>query len=559
MWVICSCFYDLHAALNIAPVRKKRDVIDLHLFLWFASCTEHWSCQVWKVLYLLSLSLSFVCSLWVPFLSLCPSSSPSWVSFPFLPFPFLFFRLVLSFLFFSFLFSPFPPSFPSLLPLLWFPLGLSLLLFLFSLLSLFLPFSSFSFFSVFPLPFLSFLFFSFSSFASFFLSFFSGPSLPFLLSFPPLWPSPFSLFCSCPLSTLLPSLGLRSFGSIKPAHPLSLCREAMDRSRSPHRTAAPVAGTRPLVNFPVWSGPNTSDNNPQAFHQVRLLHTSGIKALVNSNLPKDYLWLRILSRFLQDKLASPNIFWAYHNIVASLHKPRDGAQDMAPLLLLDLKYMVLDWVVWYQLFLPLHLRGPPLSFLDNSMDSFDLHILDQVLLLPRDLHRLPHRVDQTQELLILLANNHWEESQTYLWDNIGNLMKNTMIPRSWMDWHYLELSDLQAGPNWRTLKVVIRLQYPWVSYYTKAVKISGFVNLLQAEKSMLQQWEQLARLSLWVKYYLNFEAVELTLTNWHSTRLFKMAKHWRKEKLSKVWQNRLETNCNDGPLQFRLIPALSTR
>ena len=33
----------------------------------------------------------------------------------------------------------------------------------------------------------------------------------------------------------------------------------MDRSRSPHRDAAPVAGTRPLVNFPVWSGPNTSD------------------------------------------------------------------------------------------------------------------------------------------------------------------------------------------------------------------------------------------------------------------------------------------------------------
>ena len=37
----------------------------------------------------------------------------------------------------------------------------------------------------------------------------------------------------------------------------------MDRSRSPHRTAAPVAGTRPLVNFPVWSGPNISDNIPR--------------------------------------------------------------------------------------------------------------------------------------------------------------------------------------------------------------------------------------------------------------------------------------------------------
>ena len=37
----------------------------------------------------------------------------------------------------------------------------------------------------------------------------------------------------------------------------------MDRSRSPHRNTAPVAGTRPLVNFPVWSGPNTSDNIPR--------------------------------------------------------------------------------------------------------------------------------------------------------------------------------------------------------------------------------------------------------------------------------------------------------
>ena len=45
---ICKCdVIDLHlllglaAALNIAPVRKIRDVIELHLFLWFASCTKH--------------------------------------------------------------------------------------------------------------------------------------------------------------------------------------------------------------------------------------------------------------------------------------------------------------------------------------------------------------------------------------------------------------------------------------------------------------------------------------------------------------------------------------
>ena len=63
------------------------------------------------------------------------------------------------------------------------------------------------------------------------------------------------------------------------------------------------------------------------------------------------------SGFLQDKLASPNNFWAYHSRVATLLKPKDGAQDMDPLLLLDLKYTVLDWVVWYLLFLPLHPPG----------------------------------------------------------------------------------------------------------------------------------------------------------------------------------------------------------
>ena len=35
----------------------------------------------------------------------------------------------------------------------------------------------------------------------------------------------------------------------------------MDRSRSPQRSTAAVAGTRPLVNFPVWRGPNTSENS----------------------------------------------------------------------------------------------------------------------------------------------------------------------------------------------------------------------------------------------------------------------------------------------------------
>ena len=77
---------------------------------------------------------------------------------------------------------------------------------------------------------------------------------------------------------------------------------------------------------------------------------------------------------------------------------------------------------------------------------------DQVLLRPRDLHRLPHRVDRTQELLIPLANNHWEESQTYLWDNIGNLMKNTdtqklnglTLPRTIRSSSWTQLKDIEG-------------------------------------------------------------------------------------------------------------------
>ena len=37
----------------------------------------------------------------------------------------------------------------------------------------------------------------------------------------------------------------------------------MDRSRSPHRPPSQVAGNRPFPNFPVRSGPNTSDNLPR--------------------------------------------------------------------------------------------------------------------------------------------------------------------------------------------------------------------------------------------------------------------------------------------------------
>ena len=91
------------------------------------------------------------------------------------------------------------------------------------------------------------------------------------------------------------------------------------------------------------------------------------------------------------------------------------------------------------------------------------------------------------------------------------------------------------------------------------MRISGYANLLQEEKYTWQQWGKSAKWFLSVKYYLNSAPVELTLTNWHSTKLSKMAMHWRNEKLSKAWQNKLETNSKDGPHQSRLIPAPNTK
>ena len=84
-------------------------------------------------------------------------------------------------------------------------------------------------------------------------------------------------------------------------------------------------------------------------------------------------------------------------------------------------------------------------------------------------------------------------------------------------------------------------------------------NWLQEEKYMWQQWGKSAKWFLRVKYYHNSAPVELTLTNWHSTKLSKMAMHWRKGKLSKAWQNRLETNFKDGPHPSKQIPAPNTK
>ena len=296
-------------------------------------------------------------------------------------------------------------------------------------------------------------------------------------------------------------------------------------------------------------------------HQTKVLHNNGIKVLVAYNLPRDCLWHRTLNRSLLDKLVNLKTLWACHNKVALFHKIEDITQAMEYLLLLDLMYMALDLGVWHHLFPPLHLLGLHTSFLDKFLAIFDHRHLDQELLLflLRDLLRLHHQVDRTQERPTLLEEHQWAESQTYLWANIGNLMKSTMTPRSLMDWFYLELSGPPVGVNWKTLKVVILLQYLWASASTREVRISGYENWLQEEKYMWQQWGKSAKWSLWVKYYHNSAPAELTLTNWHSIKLSKMAMHWRKGKPAKAWQNRLETNFKDGPHQSKQTPAPNTK
>ena len=112
------------------------------------------------------------------------------------------------------------------------------------------------------------------------------------------------------------------------------------------------------------------------FHRINALHKVGTKALVAYNLPRDYLWHRILNRFLQDKLALLNIVGAYLNKVALSHKTEDTTQAMEHLLLLDLMYMVLDLGVWHPHSPLLHLRGLQTSFLDKFLANFDHHHLD---------------------------------------------------------------------------------------------------------------------------------------------------------------------------------------
>ncbi len=43
----------------------------------------------------------------------------------------------------------------------------------------------------------------------------------------------------------------------------------------------------------------------------------------------------------------------------------------------------------------------------------------------RDLHKSPHQVDPPQELQVPMGRLNWAESETFLWANTGNQMRNT--------------------------------------------------------------------------------------------------------------------------------------
>ena len=343
-------------------------------------------------------------------LPFCLSSFPSWV-------------------------SP-PPSFPFLVPV--FDPFLSFSPFLFSFLSF--PFSSFSVVSFLPSFFfpslvLSFPFFSFLFFSFLFPSVSSPPFL-FLLSSLLSFLSPrgspsSSLSCFCWFPRFVPSLVFCSFGSIKLALPPSLGREAMDRSRSPHRSAAPVAGTRPLVNFPVWSGPNTSDNNPRGTslppsQTPTLQWTQGSRGLQPSQgLPMTQDSQQIPpGQVGQSQQLMGLSQQSYHTPQAQGWGPGYGS-PVAPRP--QVHGIGLGGMV------PTFPPTPPTWTSSQFPGQFHGHF------------RPPHygpgtppsqRPTQTtpssrsNSPLTHLANNHWEGSQTYLWDNIGSLMKNTMIPRS---------------------------------------------------------------------------------------------------------------------------------
>ena len=326
---------------------------------------------------------------------------------------------------------------------------------------------------LFPFFFPFFLLFPFPSF--FFFSFLVLLSLPPLSSLPSLFFSSFPLFCpfSSPLASVDPSpflVVLEVSNLLAPI--LLLSCTAMDRSRSPHRPAAQLAGNRTLVNFPVWSGPNTSDNIQRGPGlQPGQTHPPQWNQSPRGFQPSQGIPLTQGSQ----QIPPGQVGNSQHFVVtiwADCPNP-----ELGPKLWLSCcstTPSTRHWTGRYGTIIPTY--STYMDFLPISRDIIDPHNMGLALHPLRDLLRSLHQVDLRQEHLLLLAKLHWAEFQIYLWANIGNLMKNTMIPRSWMDSHYLEPSELPVGLNWRILKVVIRSLYLWVSSSTKEVRTIGCAN-----------------------------------------------------------------------------------
>ena len=64
-------------------------------------------------------------------------------------------------------------------------------------------------------------------------------------------------------------------------------------------------------------------------------------------------------------------------------------------------------------------------------------------------------------------------TQTSSLGKTGKQMRNSMTTRKSMDCLFLELSEVPAGANSKTLKAVILLLSHLANYYTKAVRTSG--------------------------------------------------------------------------------------
>ena len=108
----------------------------------------------------------------------------------------------------------------------------------------------------------------------------------------------------------------------------------------------------------------------------------------------------------------------------------------------------------------------------------------------------------SQEHLLPEEKPFQERFQTSNLGNIGKPMGSSMKTKRSMDCLFLESFEVPVGANWKILKAVILSQSLLANYYIKAVKISGWENLLQEEKSTWLLWGRLARWSLSMKFLL---------------------------------------------------------